>query len=227
MNIIDWENVNRKSEDFQNQKPFKFGFIKNIFTEEFYQNLHDTYPKINEFADGSDMSKSQFVMEWGKSKYERFEPVLFGSDEKFSTCWNELKSYAESEEFIAQWRNFSGISVNRLKHFKLIAYRDGGFQLPHIHNVGPSTLVMMFYFSKGWKNGEAGGTYMATDEDESTIIFEPYDLDNSMALFHDGPKSAHGTRMVTNGIQRNALQITLEEFNETDGWSGGNHKTSS
>ena len=222
MNIIDWENVNRKSEDFQNQKPFKFGFIKNIFTEEFYQNLHDTYPKINEFADGSDMSKSQFVMEWGKSKYERFEPVLFGSDEKFSTCWNELKSYAESDEFITKWRNFSGISVNKLKHFKLIAYRDGGFQLPHIHNVGPSTLVLMFYFSKGWKNGEAGGTYMATDEDESKIIFEPYDLDNSMAIFHDGPNSAHGTRMVTNSIERRALQITLEEFDENNGWSGGN-----
>ena len=114
--------------------------------------------------------------------------------------------------------------MNKLKHFKFIAYRDGGFQLPHIHNVGPSTLVMMFYFSKGWKEGEAGGTYMATEEDEFKIIFEPYDLDNTLALFHDGPYSAHGTRMVTNNIQRNALQITLEAFDETTGWSGGNYK---
>jgi hypothetical protein len=224
MNILNWSNANIKSEEFKNQKPFKFGFIKNIFEEEFYKKLYETYPKINDFSDGSDMSKSQFVMQWGKSKYEKLEPVLSGPDTKFSQSWNELKLYAESEEFITKWRDFAGVPVNKLKHFKFIAYRDGGFQLPHIHNVGPSTLVMMFYFSKGWKEGEAGGTYMATEEDESKIIFEPYDLDNTLALFHDGPYSAHGTRMVTNNIQRNALQITLEAFDETTGWSGGNYK---
>tara|TARA_Y100000310_G_C20703955_1_gene832903 strand:- start:9980 stop:10663 length:684 start_codon:yes stop_codon:yes gene_type:complete len=224
MNIINWETVFKKSQEFKNQQPFKFGYIKNIFTDAFYESLYGTYPKIDDFTDGSDMSKTQFVMQWGKSNYQKLEPVLPGSDERFSENWNKLKLYAESEEFIGNWRMFSGVPVNKLKHFKFIAYSDGGFQLPHTHNVGPSTLVMMFYFSKGWKDGEAGGTYMATDEDESTIIFEPYDLDNTLALFHDSPNSAHGTRMVTNGIQRNALQITLEEFNETNGWSGGNQK---
>ena len=82
----------------------------------------------------------------------------------------------------------------------------------------------MFYFSKGWSEGEAGGTYMATEEDESKIIFEPYDLDNSMALFQDGPKAAHGTRMITNNLERRALQITLEEYNDDQGWTGGNPK---
>ena len=70
MNIINWSNANIKSEEFKNQKPFKFGFIKNIFEEEFYRKLYETYPNIDDFRDGSDMSKSQFVMEWGKSKYE-------------------------------------------------------------------------------------------------------------------------------------------------------------
>ena len=225
MDIINWQNVDEKSNDFQNNVPFKFGFVKNIFSEKIYEGLYKDYPKIDQFNDGSDMSKSQFSMDWGKSEYQKLEPVLSGPDKRFSENWNKLKLYAESEEFINNWRIFSGISVNKLKHFRFIAYRDGGFQLPHIHNVGPSTLVMMFYFSKGWKNGEAGGTYMASDADESKIIFEPYDLDNSMALFHDGPNSAHGTRMVTNHIERRALQITLEEFNETTGWSGGNQKT--
>ena len=225
MNIINWKNVNEKSEEFKNQKPFKFGFIKNIFPETFYENFYNNYPKIDDFKDGSDMSKSQFAMEWGKEKYEKCEPVIPGPDEKFNETWNELKLYAESEEFISNWRNFSGVPVNRLKHFKFIAYRKGGFQLPHIHNVGPSTLVLMFYFSKNWKHGEAGGTYMATEEDESKIIFEPYDLDNSLALFHDGPNSAHGTRMITNNLERKALQITLEEFNDDVGWTGGNPKS--
>lgn len=44
----------------------------------------------------------------------------------------------------------------------------------------------MIYFSKGWQKGDPGGTFMSLEEDESTIIFEPYNLDNSVALFLDG-----------------------------------------
>ena len=80
---------------------------------------------------------------------------------------------------------------------------------------------MMFYFSKGWKQGQSGGTYMASEVDESKIIFEPYNLDNSLALFHDGPKAAHGTRLISENVERKALQITLEEWNQKDGWSSG------
>ena len=225
MTIINWENVSEHSTTFQNQSPFKFGFVENIFENSFYQKLFETYPKLTEFKDSSDMSKSQFVMDWGKEKYEHMEPVIPGEDPKFGKEWNELKVYAESEEFIKMWRDFSGVPVNKIKAFKFIAYRNGGFQLPHIHNVGPSTIQLFFYFSKGWKEGEAGGTYMASEEDESKIIFEPYNLDNTMAIFHDGPTSAHGTRMITNNLERKALQITLEEYNDESGWTGGNQKT--
>jgi len=222
MNIINWDNIFEKSQEFKTQIPFKFGFIKNIFENSFYEKLFQTYPNLDNFIDASDMSKSQLIVEWGKEKYGKCEPVISGPDMKFGKEWNELKQYAESDEFIKNWRDFSGVPVNKLKHFRLMAYRNGGFQLPHIHNVGPSTLVMMFYFSKGWNDGDAGGTYMASEPDESKIIFEPYDLDNSLALFHDGPKTAHGTRMITNNLERRALQITLEEFDDNTGWSGGN-----
>ena len=225
MNIINWDNVFQKSDKFKNQQPFKFGYIKNIFNNSFYENLYNDYPKLDDFTDGSDMSKNQLVMQWGKVRYQKLEPVMLGQDTRFSEEWNQLKLYAESEEFIKSWKEFSDVPVNKLKYFKFLAYRNGGFQLPHIHNVGPSTLVMMFYFSKGWKDGDTGGTYLASDTDESKIIFEPYDLDNSLALFHDGPNSGHGTRMITNNLERRALQITLEEFNDEIGWTGGNLTT--
>ena len=224
MNLFNWDNVFEKSDEFKNQQPFKFGYIKNIFNNSFYENLYNDYPNLNDFTDGSDMSKSQLVTWWGKTRYEKLEPVMSGQDTRFSEEWNQLKLYAESEEFIKNWKEFSGVPVNKIKQFTFIAYRNGGFQLPHIHNVGPSTLVLMFYFSKGWKDGNAGGTYLASDTDESKIIFEPYDLDNSMALFHDGPKAVHGARMVTNNLERKALQITLEEFDKKNGWSGGNYQ---
>ena len=226
MSFINWDSILVKSNDFKNQKPFKFAYFRNLFNNSFYANLYQSYPKFDDFEDYEDMSKSQLVLEWGKDKYGKKEPVIPGPDTRFSKEWNEFKLYAESEQFIKNWREFSGVPVNKLKHFKFLAYRNGGFQLPHIHNVGPSTLVMMFYFSKGWKEGEAGGTYMASDTDESKIIFEPYDLDNSMAMFHDDPLAAHGTRMITNNLERRALQITLEEFDENDGWSAWQSKNS-
>ena len=96
-----------------------------------------------------------------------------------------------------------------------------GFQLPHFHNVGPSTLIMMAYFSKGWKKGDPGTTYVASDIDESSILFEPYNLDNTMVIFQDSPNAIHGARYLEKDIERKALQITLEEWSSETGWSGG------
>ena len=31
-------------------------------------------------------------------------------------------------------------------------------------------------------------------------------------------------RMISNNLERKALQITLEEYNDETGWTGGNHK---
>jgi len=41
----------------------------------------------------------------------------------------------------------------------------------------------MAYFSKGWKKGDPDDTYVASDIDESSILFEPYNLDNIMVIF--------------------------------------------
>ena len=215
--IINWKNLLSKSDDFQNNKPFKFGFIENIFETAFYNKLYESYPSLDTFKDGSDLSKSQLLRRWGNTPPKKY--VDPGNDSNMSEEWNKLKRYAESNEFIENFRKFSGTRVNKLQSFHFIGYTQGGFQLPHIHNAGPNTLVLMLYFSKGWKKGQAGGTYMASEEDESKIIFEPYNLDNSLALFQDGPKAAHGARVISENVERRALQITLEEWSEKDGWS--------
>ena len=95
----------------------------------------------------------------------------------------------------------------------------GGYQLPHIHNVGPSTLILMFYFNKNWKKGDPGGTYVTPEEDESKMIFEPYNLDNSVLIFHDGPNAGHGARHITKDVERRAVQIYLEKYSSEKGWS--------
>jgi len=215
--IVNWENVFKKSSDFQNNKPFKFGFIEEFFDREFYEKLYQTYPNVDEFLDGSGMTKAQLIRWWGD--HNENDIVKDVDDPTLSKEWNELYHYCHSKEFVEKIKKFTGIPVTKVKHFSFVAYRKGGFQLPHIHNVGPSTVVMMVYFSKNWKKGDPGGTYIASEADESKIIFEPYNLDNSVALFHDGPKAAHGTRYITKDVERRAIQIYLEEYTPEKGWS--------
>ena len=75
--------------------------------------------------------------------------------------------------------------------------------------MGPSTIIIMAYFSKNWEKGKPGGTYVASEEDESTIVFEPYNLDNSMVCFAETPRSYHGSRYITHDIPRPSIQFTF------------------
>ena len=218
--IINWDNIFSKSAEFQTNTPFQFAFIENWLQKDFYEKLYETYPKIDESWNTlSDLSKFQYYRLWASAKENI--PISLGDDDpEVSEYWNLLKKTAESTEFCENFTKFSGVKLNHLKFFEFIAYRQGGFQLPHIHNVGPNTLILMIYFSKNWKQGSPGGTYMASEPDESSIIFEPYNLDNSLALFHDSPNAVHGVRYITDDVERRALQITLEYFSEDTGWSG-------
>jgi len=218
--IVNWDNLLREAKTFQNNKPFKFAFVGEFFVRDFYEKLYATYPKIDEsWHHISSYDKNHFSKKWGKTEITQI--VQEGDDPSRSDDWNKLKRYCESKEFADNFSKFSGIKVTKLKHFHFIAMKKGGFQLPHIHNVGLSTLIIMVYFSKGWKQGEPGGTYVASKEDEASILFEPYNLDNTMVIFHDSPYSVHGARYMEKDTERKALQITLEYYSPETGWSGG------
>lgn len=207
--IINWENLFLKSQNFQNKTPFRYEYIQEVINENFYKKLLEEYPKLDEFENGSDFSKVQLFIDC-KINGESLESKTIDKNLQFSENWKIFKNYVKSEAFLKNMRKFTGIQVNKLTMFKFIAYRNGGFQLPHAHGVGEKTLIVFFYFSPNWKDGEAGGTYFARDFDESEIIFEPYDLNNSMVLFQDVPNAIHGTRMITNGRERKAIQLVLE-----------------
>ena len=49
-------------------------------------------------------------------------------------------------------------------------------------------------------------------------------LDNSIALFHDGPNAAHGARKISKDVERKAIQLTYEPYSTTDGWYGSMRK---
>jgi len=217
-NIINWDAVQNQSESFKNQTPFHFAFIEEFFKKEFYEKLFETYPKIDKtWKITNHPTKTQLNKYWNGISAN--DVVGYEDDLQYSEEWNKFKRYTQSKEFIEKIREFSNVPVNKLKFFQFMSYTKGGFQEPHFHDVGPSTLVFMVYLSKNWKKGEPGGTYMASDTDESSIIFEPYNLDNSAAVFLDGPKSAHGVRLITQDVERRALQFTLEGYSAENGWS--------
>ncbi len=217
--VLNWERIFDKSDEFQSSTPTKWTFIENFFGEELYEGLEKTYPKF----DGSWKSEDS----WDKSAYRKFfgkvdenSNILEDEDSNYSDAWNKLVKYLHTDEFIQNIRKFSGVPITKIKKFQFTLIRKNGFQLPHIHDMGPSTLIIMAYFSKNWEKGSPGGTYIATEDDESKIIFEPYNLDNSALIFHDGPHAAHGVRKITKDVERRGIQIYLEEYSTESGWSG-------
>jgi len=218
--IINWENVFKQSKNFQSCTPFKFAYIEGFFQEDFYEKLYASYPKFDDsWEHVTTFDKNHLSKKWANTS--EYGVVTDGDDVSLSNEWNLLKRYASTKEFSENFQKFTNVLVAKLKHFHYIGMTQGGFQLPHFHDVGPSTLIMMAYFSKGWKKGEPGATYVASDVDESSILFEPYNLDNTMVIFQDANNAIHGARYLEKDVERRALQITLEGWSSETGWSGG------
>ena len=218
LDIVNWENVFTHDVTFQEKKPTKWAFIEEFFVRDFYEKLYETYPKKDDswfFETSND--KSAYRKWWAEENANDIPSDV--EDPNFSEHWNTFHRYLFSDEFLANIRKFSGVPVTKVKTLGFMLLTRGGYQLPHIHNVGPSTLILMLYFTKNWNKGDPGGTYITPEEDESKMIFEPYNLDNSAIIFHDGPHAGHGVRYITKDVERKAIQIYLEKYSPETGWS--------
>jgi len=216
--IINWNNIQKYSEEFQNKNP-KWAFVEEVFDRNFYEGLYNTYPKLdNTWSKKDSFDKNGYIKNWNNQKND--EVVINTPDKTLGEYWNTFYDYLFSDEFINNMKIFSNVNISHVKYFSFGLLNRGGFQLPHIHNVGPNTLILMMYFSKDWVKNDPGGTYVSTTEDLSSLVFEPYNLDNSMMIFHDGPNSGHGVRPIKKDVERKAIQVYLEEYTEQNGWSG-------
>ena len=60
-NIVNWDNLQKKSNEFQQNKPFRFGFVEEFFKRKFYEKLYLDFPILdNSWSINSDMSKFQY-----------------------------------------------------------------------------------------------------------------------------------------------------------------------
>jgi len=217
--IINWENVFANSETFKNNKPFPFGFVENVFEPDFYSMLYESYPKVDSsWRHPTDFGRSSTKRGFGNHKGGRGKEDQFPPDQedkKLSKAWNEFFHYLYTDEFLNNMSKYAGIELTKLGHFGFFYNQKGDFNMPHAHHPNVDSkdyefkITVLAYFAKGWKSGQPGGTYISSEEDESTIIFEPYNLDNTWVCFAETPKSFHGSRYQTHDTPRPSIQFTL------------------
>ena len=222
LNIVNWQNASSQSLNFKNSSPTKWAFIKEFLDRGFYEELYKTYPKFDDTWSEMDSYDRVGYRKFWKRDEETNHIQEY--DSRYNESWNKFLEYAWSEEFIKKLVEVTGVEVTGLRHFCFMYAKKDGFQSPHIHNVSDKTLIVFIYFSKNWEEGDPGGTYLSDGRDESKILFEPYDLDNTSLFVLDGPNAAHGVRRITKDVERRAIQLTYEPFSITDGWYGQSNK---
>jgi len=228
MNIVNWECVFNESNNFKNRSPTKWAFIEEFLDKEFYEKLFETYPKFDDtwaLEDSYDKISYRKFWKRDESRYyadgtPREHNIIKEYDSRYSEPWNKFLEYLWSEEFIKKLVEVTGVEVNGMRHFCFMYAKKNGFQSPHIHNVSDKTLIIFIYFSKNWEEGDPGGTYLSDGRDESKIMFEPYNLDNTSLFVLDGPEAAHGVRKITKDVERRAIQLTYEPYSSVNGWYG-------
>ena len=222
LDVVNWQNAYEQSSNFKNQNSTKWAFVEEFLDRNFYEELYKTYPKFdNTWREEDSYDRLAYRKFWKKDKEES---VITEYDSRYSESWNKFLKYAWSEEFIKKLVEVTGVEVTGLRHFCFMYAKKDNFQSPHIHNVSDKTLIVFIYFSKNWKKGDPGGTYLSDGRNESKILFEPSNLDNTSLFVLDGPDAAHGMRKITKDVERRAIQLTYEPFSTTDGWYGQPNK---
>ena len=231
MEVINWKNVYEQSSTFKNNKPTKWAFIEDFVNIDLYNELYETYPKFDDtwqkdegLASKEEGVKLSYRKFWKRDNIQyysdytaRERDIIEEYDSRYSESWNKFLSYLWSEECVKKIADVTGVEVTNLRHMGFLYARKDGFQRTHIHNTSDKTFIIFVYFSKNWEEGDPGGTYLSDGLDESEIVFEPSNLDNTALFVLDGPKAAHGMRRITKDVERRAIQLTFEP-KTSDGW---------
>jgi len=232
LDIVNWQNAHEQSSNFKNHSPTKWTFVKEFLNRDFYEELYKTYPKLdNTWNEENSDEKLAYRKFWKRDEVRyyadgtpREHNLIQEYDSRYSESWNKFLEHLWSKEFIKKLVEVTGVEVTGLRHFCFMYAKKDCFQSPHIHNVSDKTLIAFIYFSKNWEKGDPGGTFLSDGNDESKILFEPYDLDNTSLFVLDGPNAAHGMRKITKDVERRAIQLTYEPFSTNDGWHGRKKK---
>lgn len=192
---------------------FRYGYIANLFKEDVYKKLVETFPLVSEFKlvdKQSGGGRKRFYIgpaydaskNWGCVCHLRGLPKI----------WKDVLNESISPEFASLFREATGVNFNSLCAFGFTYGNEGCMQEAHIDgavrendpNPIHSTIACLMYFNK--EEGGTGGTCVyATDR--KTILFQAPSLRNGLFFFEQHPDAWHGFPIMPPGSERRLVSL--------------------
>ena len=129
--MINWKNVLRNSDIFKNNKPFSYGFVENFFHHDFYNELYNTYPKLDEkWYIPTDFGRSAKKRWFGSADPSSDQKSVDLEDPSLSRAWNQFFHYIHSKEFLDYMSKYSGVALTGFTHFAFIVTKKAVLTCP-------------------------------------------------------------------------------------------------
>lgn len=191
---------------------FRYGFITDVFKENVYQELMETFPDVKQFKLVDKMSGGGRKRFYIAPHYEVSKNFGCWCHLRFSPAiWQKVFQEAASSEFISFLSGATGVKCNSLATFGHTYGNEGCVQEPHIDGAVredrgeyPSTLATLIYFNESPDN--TGGTRVYST-DRKTILFQAPSLRNGMFFFEQHPDAWHGFPMMPKGAERRLVSL--------------------
>ena len=207
--MLNWEMYNSKSDEFKNNKPFPYIFMKNLLKQDIYDQLYNEWPSDEHFQLVKQTMKRYHH---GPSRYLDEDVQNNHHFPELSDAWNNFVSYLCSDEYITNLKNITGLEITKLTEFSIVDGLKGDYIHPHVDTSAMqednADLTSIFYFSKNWNKKYGGATCILSDASYDNIVYEPEDLDNSYLAFMQKENSWHGYKRIMVNNHRRAVLVT-------------------
>lgn len=169
-------------------------FLENILDNQFFTQLVKNYPKVQYLDPPSDLYKSyNRGMQWVRGmKQNPLYHDLYPHVSDFLT-------YLRSQEFGQRVSNLAGDQIQRSCYSFLVTSSVTGSNVaPHRDSISVGSskyskgFMNMVFFIKGTGGSNSGGLAILGDNTFEQVIFEPYNLINSVLIYNSLFPFYHG-----------------------------------
>lgn len=190
---------------------FRYGFIPNLFKEEIYNALLDSFPEVTRFEEKNRIS--------GEGRKHFFVGPLYSADRHWGSLthlstdpiWIGVMKEA-SGEFLEAFQELTGVAFNTMCTFGFTYGKEGSVQEPHLDGAVRegdvskihSTIACLVYFNR--EHGNVGATEVYA-ENGKTLLFRAPDMRNGIFFFEQHKEAWHGFPMMPKGTERRLVSL--------------------
>jgi hypothetical protein len=211
--------VNNKLDEYKDYfLENQFCYIENIFNENYYLNLKNTFPDKNYFYCPTDPLKNyNFGFRYNiDDNYYHYQLKNYHLIKKFPILENLYKYIQNSKEFssfineLISKKNFRNISI-------LSSYaNEKSFLIPHMDSVVDDksipNIINIIYFVDGLDDAiNSGGTGIYSDNEFKDPIFIPSKIKNSMLIYNSKSQFYHGFNFMKKNSYRFAITCEFKD----------------